>query len=528
MMNLEPDYEIVVIGAGPSGIGAGVKLRQQELTDFLILERTTDVGGSWRDNDYPGIGIDVPSFTYQYSFAKNRSWSRLFPKGSEVHEYHARVAREYGLFDHIRFGVSVVREVWDEGRHLWHIATDDGETVTARFVINAVGAYINPKSDPGIPGHKDFAGKIMRPTEWDHSYDLTGKRVGVIGTGASSVQIVPSIAPASGDVLVFQRTPVWCLPKPDLEFGRVTGALMSTNWFQSLLSGGALLLVELLTRILVYAPPLIANPVMRMMDGAARAAYRGYLRTLVNDPQARRDLAPAYGVLGKRPTISNDFLQAFNRDNVSLITTSIERITETGIRTADGVDHDLDVLVLATGYELFSDPEAYRRGAVVGRDGLDLGEFYAANGLQAYQAVSVAGLPNRWTIIGPYSWTGTGWHFMIETALTHALRAIREAGSRGATAVEVRADAMRRYHAMIKRNGRNIDHYFRVQNRGLRTYYVNSHGDTPYIRPSTVLKSKHDAGAFPLDDYEWRRVAVDAAGYPGDEESELISGVGVK
>ncbi|GBE65290.1 putative monooxygenase [Mycobacterium sp. MFM001] len=517
---MNPQYNVAVIGAGPGGIAAGVRLLEAGIDDFVVLERAAAPGGSWRDNDYPGIGVDVPSFTYQYSFAKNTTWSRMFPAGAEVWAYHDAVAREHGVYPHIRFGVNVVKEQWDDTAMAWRLHTATGEVITARFVISAVGAFINPKDDPGIPGYDSFAGKILRPTEWDHNYDLTGKRVGVIGTGASSVQITPAIAPLVETLTVFQRTPVWCWPKPDFTIGPWLRAILGRRTTQAVLSGVALLLVETLTRLLVYTPPAIANPVAALMDSGARAVYRGYLRAVVRDRRTRRALTPRYGLLGKRPTLSNAFLQAFNRDNVELVDSPISEITPSGVRTADGRESQLDALVVAVGYELFSDPETYKPGMVVGVNGFDLGDFFAQNQLQAYESVAVHGLPNRWMLVGPYSWTGTGWHFMVESSAQHAVRAIVEAVRRGAAYVEVTAEAQRAYHEKIQHQGRNIQHYFQVRNKGLRTYYVNSHGDMPYIRPTTALQSRRAAASYPFDDYLWRKPVAQTE----TARAELVSG----
>lgn len=509
-----PDHEVAVIGAGPGGIAAGVRLLDDGIDDFVILERAAEPGGSWRDNDYPGIGVDVPSFAYQYSFAKNPNWSRMFPKGAEVKAYHCGVVREHGLYPHIRFGTGVVKEEWDEEGEFWRLHTDSGDQVTARFVLSAVGAFINPKDDPGIPGFETFTGKILRPTDWDHEYDLDGKRVGVIGTGASSVQITPAIAPRVDTLSVFQRTPVWCWPKPDFTIGPRLRPILGLRPTQAVLSGATLLLVEALTRLLVYTPPVIAKPGAAIMDSAARTAYRGYLRTAVRDRRTRRALTPRYGLLGKRPTLSNTFLRAFNRDNVELVDDAIDEITPRGVRTADGRERELDALVVAVGYELFSDPETYKSGMIVGANGFDLSDFYASHKLQAYESVAVHGLPNRWILVGPYSWTGTGWHFMVESSAQHAVRAISEARRRGAAVVEVTAEAQRRYHAKITRQGRNIAHYFQVRNKGLHTYYVNSQGDMPYIRPTTALQSRRAASIYPFDDYTWRPLRT-AGSEPG-------------
>lgn len=499
-----PDHEVVVIGAGPGGIAAGIRLLDAGIDDFVILERADAPGGSWRDNDYPGIGVDVPHFTYQYSFAKNGDWSRMFPHGKEVHNYHVAVAQQFGLHPHLRFGVEVSAEEWDDAVGCWRLHTGSGESVTARFVISAVGAFINPKGQPDIPGFDTFTGKVLRPTDWDHGYDLDDKRVGVIGTGASSVQITPAIAAGVQTLTVFQRTPVWCWPKPDFRIGPRLRPVLGSGVSQSLLANAALLLVEAATRILVYAPPPIAKRLTAALDNGARGIYRGYLRLVVRDRRTRAALTPRYGAVAKRPTLSNTFLQAFNRDNVELVNDAIIEITADGVGTADGRHHHLDALVVAVGYELFSDPETYKPGMVVGVDGFDLGEFYATSRLQAYESVAVHGLPNRWTLVGPYSWTGTGWHFMVESSAAHAVRAIVEAHRRGAGYVEVTAEAQRAYHDKIQRQGRNIQHYFQVRNKDVRTYYVNSQGDSCYIRPTTALQSRRAATTYPFDDYRWR------------------------
>jgi cation diffusion facilitator CzcD-associated flavoprotein CzcO len=498
-----PDHEVVVIGAGPGGLCAGVRLKRAGIGDFVILERASDIGGTWRDNTYPGIGVDIPSVAYQFSFARNPNWTRLFPKGDEIKAYHDRVADRFGLRRHIVLDTDVVREVWDDDEHVWRLHTGDGRTITARFVISAVGAFLRPKREPGIEGLPRFTGKVQEPARWDHSYDHRGKRVAIIGTGASSVQIVPSIAPEVQSLDVYQRTPVWCLPKPDYLVPPPVQRVLAIPGVGAAIHGLALAGVEVGLGMMVYSPPPIADRWMRALDRAAKSAYGRYVRATVTDPDTAEALIPSYGPAGKRPTISNDFLQAFNRPGTQLITTPIETLTETGITTTDGAHREIDMLVLATGYDLFSDPEAYEPGAIVGRDGFDLATFFAERRLQAYESVSVPRLPNRWMVVGPYSWSGTGWHALVEITTRHAARAIAEARRRGATAVEVQAEAHRAYHEQVLRYGRNMVHYLTVQNRGLRTYYVNSHGDTPFIRPSTALQARAHSMRFPLDDYTY-------------------------
>lgn len=499
----DPDHETVVIGAGPGGICAGVLLKQRSLDNFVILERADEVGGTWRDNDYPGIGVDVPGFMYQYSFARNPRWSRLFPKGAQVKAYHQQVADDFGLMPHLRFGVNVVREIWDEAAQWWRLECDDGSVISTRFLISAVGAFMEPKKDAGIPGLDDFVGKILSPTDWDHSYDLTDKNIAVIGTGASSVQITPSIAAGVKQLDVYQRTPVWCLPKPDMAMPPRLQRILAGSVAGAGLTGISLIALDLAVRSIIFTPPAAFGPFARRFDNVARWAYRAYLARVVQDQSDRVALAPTYGLFGKRPTFSNEFLQTFNRDNVSLVTSSIVRITPHAIETGDGRIRPTDALVLATGYEMFSDPESYRTGAIVGRNGFDLGRFYTDHGLQAYQSVALPGLPNRWMLIGPYSWTGTGWHAMVEISAGHAVRVIEEAIRRDAHSVAVGEQAHSDYHRGIIKRGRNVKHYFTSVNEGLRTYYVNSQGDVPFIRPTSIFSARRSGTHVKFEDYEF-------------------------
>lgn len=499
-----PDHLVAIVGAGPGGICAAVQLKKRGIDDFVILEQESDFGGSWRDNHYPGLGVDVPGFTYQYSFARNPNWSRLFPKGGEVYEYHRDVARRFGLYDRARWNVRIEHEVWDDDAGFWRLATSDGSEITARFVISAIGAYIRAKEDPGIPGYLDFAGEVLRPNSWNHDYDLAGKRVAVIGTGASSVQITPSIASQVASLEVFQRTPVWALPKPDFPMSPAMQRLVAAPGVGSLLSGIANVVVEAALRLVYQTPRPVFRFAAPWFDRIARALYSGYLAAVVDDASTRKRLKPGYGLLGKRPTLSNSFLQAFNRSNVSLVDEPIDRIVPEGIVTKDGALHRFDAIVLATGYHLFSDPESYVEGAVVGRGGFDLGRFYNDQRLQAYQSVAVPKLPNRWMLVGPYSWIGTGWHELVEISSTHAANIIAEARARGQEIAEVREQAHRDYHAMIRRNDQNIDYYFNTVNRGLRTYYVNSAGDMPYIRPTSLFEARRASRHPDLGAYEFR------------------------
>lgn len=500
-----PQFEVAVIGAGPGGIAAGVKLLQAGIDNIVLLERADDVGGSWHENHYPGLGVDVPSFAYQYSFARNPQWSRLFPKGAEVKQYHVDVAKRFGVYGRVRFNTNVDREEWDDAGSFWKLHTEDGSVVTARFVISAVGAFVRPKADIGIAGADSFGGKVQRPTDWDHEFDMTGKSVGIIGTGASAVQIIPAIAPQVSHLTVFQRTPVWSLPKPDLTLGPILRPLYAAPGVQSALNGAVLVLADLLLRTLSKTPFRFSRPVMDRFDAACIAAYRRYIRWVVDDPSTGERLTPNFGPLAKRPTISNGYLKSYNRNNVSLITEPIERITEDGVLTRDAVEHRFDVLILATGYEVFSDPETYLPGTVVGRDGFDLATYYTEHGLQAYESVAVHGLPNRWTLCGPYSWTGSGWHAFMEMTSDHAVRAITEANRRGAHRCEVHKEVADAYHRTVQQRSEAMRYYLAELNGHVPTYYRNSQGDSTYLRPAGFFEARRSTRNFPLEDYAYEK-----------------------
>ncbi|MGA8250871.1 MAG: NAD(P)/FAD-dependent oxidoreductase [Mycobacterium sp.] len=506
-----PDFEVAIIGAGPGGIAAAVKVAAAGIDDFVIIERADDIGGSWHENHYPGLSVDIPAIAYQYSFARNPNWSRVFPRGAEVKRYHVDVAKRFDLYRRVRFNTHVVCEQWDDAAAMWVLHTQTGGFITARFLISAVGAFIRPKADPGIPGWQAFEGKIQRPASWDHDYELGGQRVAVIGTGASAVQIIPAIAPKVAALTIFQRTPVWALPKPDYRISKSLQRMLAVRGVQPAVHGVALGVVDLVLRAVSGLPQPVIRPVLDGFDQTTIAAYRRYLNRIISDPNTVAALAPNFGIAAKRPTLSNRYLQTYNRPNVELVTTPIGEITPHGIRTRDGRNHGVDVIVLATGYEVFSDPETYRPGTILGRDNFDLADYYRQHGLQAYQSVAVPGLPNRWILVGPYSWTGSGWHAFVEMTADHAVRAISEARRRRATRVEVRQAIHDAYHDLIVKRSRALRYYFNDLNGHVPTYYRNSQGDSTYVRPTGFFAASRANRRFAFDDYHYEQARAGAS-----------------
>ena len=497
---MAPDHEVAVIGAGLSGLGMGAALRRAGVEDFVILERAGDVGGTWRDNTYPGIGVDIPTFAYQFSYELKPDWSRVFAKGPEVKQYIDDHVEKYDLGRHLRFDSEVMARTWDEEHHLWRLRVNGGET-TARFVVSAIGAFVDPKPCE-IPGLDDFGGTIIHSARWDHDADLEGKRVAIVGTGASAVQIIPSIARDVAQLDVYQRTPIWVGPKFDPKIPSWLQTLFRRVPFtQRVTRAVASAIVEF---ILIF---LVVNyQRVKFAQGWIESSNKRFLKQSVKDPELRRKLTPDYGMGCKRPSVSNHYLRTFNRDNVELITDPIARVTPAGIHTADGRDRPADAIVLATGFRMASDPENYRRTPVRGRNGFDLATHYTENRLKSYEGVSMPELPNHFMIFGPYGWTGASWHVLVETAARHITRVIRECNQRGATQVEVKPEATDRFHALVeKRMSHSL--WFQSNCATANSYYFDHHGDVPFLRPTSGRQAHRASRTFPLDDYSYATVA---------------------
>ena len=509
----EPNHEVAIIGAGPGGIATAKLLRDRGITDFVILERGHDFGGTWRDNHYPGLAVDIPVLWYQLSFAPNPNWTRVFAPGTEIYRYLRDTARRLGLYEHLRTNSEVVQQKWDAEAGVWRLAIKGSEPVTARFVINSVGGYVNAKDTMDIDGITDFTGTILRPNAWDDGYDTTGKRIAVIGTGSSGVQISAALSARAANLDVYQRTPAWVLPKIDFALPswmraalRVPGVFGAINHLGRV--GMDAFMLALIVHLLPHLPSRVLVRLMPLYDKWCRFLYRLLLRATVDNLATRRALLPKYGLLAKRPVISSAFLPAFNNPNTHLITTAIERITPTGIRTVDGADHPADLIVLATGYELWTDPETYRPGTILGDNGFDLAEYYRANGLRSYAGTAHPQLPNRWEIVGPLGFVGLAWPDFVETMAAHAVRVIDETRRRGAAVATVNQEAFDRWNDRMLSQGKAVHLYLTACNPGLSTYFVNSQHETVYHRPQTILGSRRFARRSPLTDYDFQRRAA--------------------
>lgn len=505
------DCQVAIVGAGPGGIAAAHYLREQGIDDFVILDRAEDFGGTWRDNTYPGLGVDIPVLFYQLSFARTGRWKKLFADGAEIQRYHLSVAEKLGLRKHFRGSSAVTAERWNEDGGHWELTVAGKPGIRARYVISAVGGYIDTKPAPDIPGLSDFRGRIMRPNAWDHTYDYTGKRVAVVGTGSSGIQIAPAVAGAAASVTTFQRTPAWIIPKPNPDLSPRAQRMLSAPCVLTVLNALIVGVMDAAQAVLFHLLPLFPEPLLRRMipryDDMARRWYRKLLAGTVRDPALRDALMPGYGILARRTVLSNDFLQAVDAGKVRLVTDPIVRVTETGIETRDGTHHDVDLLVLATGYEIYTDPEHYKPGTVRGRSGFDLGEYYRDHEMRTYGGSALPGLPNRWVLVGPEGNQGQGWHAMVEANARHAARVIAASRRSRREVAEVRQQAFDKWVRRMARQGKAIRLYATDCQPPLSTYFVNSKGEARYYRPQTVSEMNWFSKHSPLSDYSFRPVS---------------------
>jgi len=433
------DPAIVIVGSGFAGLCMAIQLKLAGFDRFVILEKDADLGGTWRDNHYPGCACDVPSHMYSYSFELNPDWSAMFAPQQEIWAYLRRCAESYGVTRHIRYGRAVARMEWDDAARRWSVVTADGEMYRPRAVVSGVGALHVP-SIPDIPGAEEFAGRAFHSAEWDSSARLAGQRVAVIGTGASAVQFIPQVARQAAQVNVFQRTPPWIHPRPNFPIppaARATfaAAPLTMRAFRD----GIYWLLELRALGFAVHPRLMA-PLQRMAER--------HIERQISDPALRAKVTPDYTIGCKRILLSSDYYPALTRPNVSVVTEPIDRITPAGVTCSGGGSYDADVIIYGTGFRTV---EVLTELDVAGRDGVKLQDAWR-DGVEAYQGTTVPGFPNFFLLLGPN--TGLGHNsviFMIESQVQHVLSCLRRLAREHAEVIEVRPAASRRFNDGIQR-----------------------------------------------------------------------------
>ncbi|ADG97294.1 fumarate reductase/succinate dehydrogenase flavoprotein domain protein [Segniliparus rotundus DSM 44985] len=490
---MDTHYDAVIVGAGFGGMGAAIQLKELGLNNIAILEREDDLGGTWHVNHYPGLAVDIPSAKYSYSFEPNPYWSRLFAPGAELKQYASHVADKYDLRRHMRFNTAVSGARWDNEHRRWSVSTVSGETYTGKYLLAATGFLSQPKT-PDIEGVATFAGTVVHTTRWDDSFRSAGRAIGVIGTGATAVQLIPELAKDARQLTVYQRTPIWVVPKTDAKVpGPVQQLFARAPITQKIVRavGSAILEAVMVGGVLHFRQ-------LKIFNRMAAYAGRALLFAQVRDPQLRRKLTPDYDFGCKRPTFSNTYFRALTKKNVSLETARIERVEPDGIVTEDGRKTVIDTLVLATGFDLWE--ANFPAFEIIGQDGRDLGKFWRDTRFQAFEGITVPKFPNFMTLNSPYSYSGLSYFDTIESQMRHIRRLLGEMARRGADTFEVTEEANAEF---LERMTRNLDDsVFTLGScQTARSYYFNQHGEAALLRPTLTGAAYKEQGSFPLESY---------------------------
>jgi cation diffusion facilitator CzcD-associated flavoprotein CzcO len=477
------DTRIAIVGSGFGGLGAAIRLKQAGVDDFVVLERASDIGGTWRDNTYPGCACDVESHLYSFSFAPNPLWTRRFSRQPEIWEYLRTCAVRFGVMPHIRFEHEVRLAEWNEAARCWRIETTNG-SLTARVLVLATGPLSEPVV-PALPGMSRFEGRLFHSARWDHSFGLRGRRIAVIGTGASAIQVVPEIQPLVSKLYLFQRTPAWVLPRWD-------GPIR--EWQQTLYA--RVPLVQRSVRLGIHAfrelmLPLFRRP--RLMRRVQRLALR-HMHRHIADPVLRAKLTPSYTMGCKRILQSSDYYPALVQRNVEVVTERIAEVRERSIVGEDGVAREVDAIILATGFRPTDPPLA---PCLRGRGGTTLREAWAGSP-KAYLGTMVAGFPNLFTLLGPNTGLGhTSVVYMTEAQIEQFLQVLRYMASHGAEAIEPTPEAQAAYVAEVDR---------RMQGTvwvagGCASWYLDRTGRNAALWPDFASRYARRASRFDARDY---------------------------
>ncbi|MCS3512420.1 flavin-containing monooxygenase [Pseudomonas grimontii] len=486
-MNAHTDsIDIAIIGSGFAGLCMAIKLKEAGFIDFFVAEQADTLGGTWRDNHYPGCACDVQSHVYSFSFAPNPDWTRQFAPQAEIRAYLEHCAARFGLAPYLRFGMGLERAVFDGRQQRWQLSFSNGRQVSARVLVSGMGGLSRPAL-PDIPGLEHFKGKRFHSQQWDHDYSLKGKRVAVIGTGASAIQFVPQIAPQVAHLDLFQRTPPWIMPKPDRAISSFERWMFKHLPFTQRLVRAAFYWA-LEGRVVGFA---LHPRLMKMVQKIARR----HLHKQVARPSLRKTLTPDYTIGCKRVLISNDYYPALSRSNVEVVTEPVLRIEADGVITTDGIKHPADCLIFGTGFQA-TDP--LPRDCIIGRDGVDLMDTWR-EGAHAYKGTTVPGYPNLFLIIGPN--TGLGHNsmiLMIEAQVTYILDALGQMQRHRIATVDVKPAVEQAYNRQLQ------DQLKRTiwSTGGCQSWYLDPRtGKNTTLWPGSTWRFKRVTRQFALKDY---------------------------
>jgi cation diffusion facilitator CzcD-associated flavoprotein CzcO len=479
--------KVVIVGTGFSGLGMGIQLKRAGIHDFVILEKAGEVGGTWRDNSYPGCACDIQSHMYSFSYEQNPDWSRSFPEQPEIFGYLRRVADKYGLREHVRFGRELTGSRWDADEKCWYVSTKSGESYVCQFLVAGVGALHIPNV-PSLPGLEKFRGATFHSAYWNHDYDLRGKRVAVIGTGASAVQFVTKIAPEVSNLYLFQRTPPWIMPKPDYPMPE-----WSKTLFRKL--PGAQRAYRDVLYWMLEARALGFNGHPKLMHAAEKMAKR-HMASSVRDPKLRRKLVPDYTMGCKRVLVSNDYYPALARDNVDVLTDGVTEIREHSVVASDGTEREVDAIIFGTGFHV---TDAFDYLDIIGVDGRNLSKEWAESGMRTHKGITVGGFPNLFFLLGPN--TGLGHNsvvFMIEQQAKYVLDAVKLVDREGAAALEVRPTVQERFQEDIQHKlARGV-----WSQGGCTSWYLDAMGVNRTVWPGFTWRYWMQARSVDPEDYQ--------------------------
>ena len=494
---------IVIIGSGFAGLCMGIRLKEAGIEDFVILERGATIGGTWRDNDYPGCACDVQSHMYSYSFEPNPKWSRMFAPQQEIRAYIEHCAAKYGLMPHVRLNQGVKAGRYDESGKVWDITTDSGEKYRASVLVAATGGLSNP-AYPKVKGLDTFQGAKFHSAHWDHSFDFDGKRVAVIGTGASAIQFVPQIQKQVEKVHLFQRTAPWVIRKPDRPISDFERTLFDKLPFTQRFARRAIYW-KAEARVL----GIVKNP--KFMDAAKRMAF-DYLHGEIKDKALRKKLTPNYSMGCKRILMSNDYYEALAKPNVNVVTEGIREVRANSVITDDGVEREVDAIIFGTG---FTAQQPVQRGMIIGKGGVDILDRWGG-AMEAHKGSTIDGYPNLFFLVGPN--TGLGHNsmiYMIESVATYIVDAIQQMRAGGWKSVDVKAEALREYNDRLQAKVEGTV----WQVGGCKSWYQNDAGRNTALWPDFTFNFRKETAAFDADNYVIEQVADKAPERTAVEEA---------
>lgn len=482
---------VIIIGTGFGGLCMAIQLRNAGIETFTLLEKASGVGGTWRDNTYPGAACDVQSHLYSFSFEPKHDWSRKFGLQPEILDYMQHCVEKYDLAGHIQFNNEVASAVFNEATNTWTVTTTDGESQTADIIVTATG-QLNQPAWPNIPGLDTFAGTTFHSARWDHNYDLSGKNVGVIGTGASAIQFVPEIVPKVRALSLFQRSAAWVLPKPDRPFYKWEQAL-----FQKVPAW------DRIYRSLIYwkneSRALAFTRFNSLLELFAWQAKR-FAKHQVRDPEKFRHLIPDYKIGCKRILISNDWYSAVDQSHVELVTTGIERVVEEGLITTDGALHRLDTIILGTG---FAASDFLSPMEITGRNDASLNQAWAT-GSEAYKGITVSGFPNLFMLYGPNTnLAHNSIVYMLESQVRYVLGCINTLSATPGTAMDVKPDRLKTFSEGVQTKLKDS-----VWESGCHSWYLDSDGKNTVNWPGFTFTYRKATREVNPDDYEFLQPSV--------------------